>query len=328
LETYCKQHGLARYVAGQVFRWIYHKRCEEPALMSDLSKSARQLLQQNFYFSTLKLLQRQPSRDGSEKLLFELQDAATIETVLIPEGNRYTLCVSSQVGCKYHCSFCVSGINGFCRHLTVSEIINQYLFSADAVKPREITNIVFMGIGEPLDNFAHVVSAIKILMTPEGLAVGKRRISISTCGLVPEIKKLAGLQLGIKLSISLHASSDTLRDTIMPVNKKYPLGELMLAVKEYAQSQQYPITFEYALLSRLNTSRACALNLAALLKGVRCKVNLIPYNPSSLKFQAPDGQEIAEFTATLKKKDIFFTLRKPRGADIEAACGQLRARFS
>ncbi|MEI8349501.1 MAG: 23S rRNA (adenine(2503)-C(2))-methyltransferase RlmN [Candidatus Omnitrophota bacterium] len=327
LVTYFEQNGLARYIAGQVFNWIYDKRCEEIEAMSNLSKSTRQFLKHNFYFSTLKLIARQSSCDGSEKLLFGLPDNSRIEAVLIPERNRYTLCVSSQVGCKYNCTFCLSGASGFRRNLSVSEIVNQYLVSAAIVKPQAITNIVFMGIGEPLDNFTNLVSAIKILMSPEGLGLGKRRICVSTCGLVPQIKKLAALKLGIKLSISLHAPSDGLRDKIMPVNKKYPLTELIQAVKEYSRIEQYPVTFEYALLSRVNTSGACALALAALLRGLRCKLNLIPYNKSSLEFHAPDAQEIADFTATLKKKDIFFTLRKPRGTDINAACGQLRAIF-
>jgi len=325
LTSYCEQNGLARYTAKQVFSWIYQKRHEDFDAMSNLSVATRQFLKNKFYFSTLKILKREASSDGTEKLLFGLQDNSAIEAVLIPEVSRYTLCVSSQVGCKYKCAFCLSGVTGFCRNLSISEIVNQYLESIAIAKPRVITNIVFMGVGEPLDNFSNLVGAIKILMASEGLVLGKRRICISTCGLPLQIKKLATLKLGIKLSVSLHSAIDAIRDKIMPVNKKYPLSELMQAVKEYSNSEQYPVTFEYALLKGVNASRDDALKLAALLRGVQCKLNLIPYNKSSLNFLAPTVVEIAEFSAILEKRGIFFTLRKPRGEDINAACGQLRA---
>ncbi|MDD5194943.1 MAG: 23S rRNA (adenine(2503)-C(2))-methyltransferase RlmN [Candidatus Omnitrophica bacterium] len=321
-------HSLPKFLARQVFDWVYKKRVEDFLKMSNISNDNRLFLKDNFYFSWLECIKREVSRDKTEKFLFKLRDNTHIETVLIPEPLRRTLCVSSQVGCKFSCKFCASGQFGFKRNLGVSEIINQYLFIADALFPETITNIVFMGVGEPLDNFTNVIKAIGILTEPAGPQVSSRRITISTCGLAPEIIELGKLSLGIKLSVSLHASTDAKRSNLMPVNKTYPLSELMKAVRYFAKHERYPVTFEYVLIRGFNTSKEDALQLSRLLSGLRYKINLIPYNLSSLDFNSPDNEEISLFTGELQKRGVFFTLRKPRGQDITAACGQLRASWS
>ncbi|MCM8787573.1 MAG: 23S rRNA (adenine(2503)-C(2))-methyltransferase RlmN, partial [Candidatus Omnitrophica bacterium] len=239
---------------------------------------------------------------------------------------RNTLCVSSQVGCKFSCKFCVSGKFGFKRNLVVSEIINQYLAIYDLIYPSKITNIVFMGVGEPLDNFSNVVKAIKIFTEPKGIYLGKSKICVSTCGLIPQIEELIQLNLGIELSISLHSPFSAVRNSIMPINKTYPIEELIKTAKKFSKINKKAVTFEYILIKDLNTTKADALGLAKLLKGFRYKLNLILYHPNSFtEFESPSQEEIKTFTSILKEKNVFFTLRKSRGKDINAACGQLRA---
>jgi 23S rRNA (adenine2503-C2)-methyltransferase len=328
LSTYFRENKFPSYYAQQVFGWIYKKRIEDPCLMTNLSKDARKFLKDKFYFSRLDLLNKELSHDGTEKFLFKLKDGSRIESVLIPENKRYTLCISSQVGCKFCCRFCLSGKDGLKRNLTVSEIINQYLSVQDVNPKQKITNIVFMGTGEPLDNFSNVVNTVKILTDPYGLYFGKRRICISTCGLIPQIKKLAELRLGVKLSISLHSPDSASRTRMLPINKQYSLENLIKALKEFTRYEKYPITFEYVLIKGFNATRTDAIKLARLLKGFSCKVNLIPYNASFLDFKPPSPEEIAAFKNELTRQGIFFTLRKSRGEDIRAACGQLRAIWS
>lgn len=325
LKDYFSGIKLPAFYAQQIFDWLYKKRNENFDKMTNLPKDLRHNLKDKFYFSSIKLLKQEISVDGTQKFLFALGDNLKIESVLIPEKDRSTLCVSTQAGCKFKCKFCLSGQKGFKRNLTAAEIINQYLFINDSILPRKITNIVFMGIGEPLDNFTNTVNAIKIFMEPAGLGFAKRKICISTCGLAPQIKVLGRLKLGIKLSVSLHAPDDTLRSKIMPVNKQYPLAELIKAVKDFSGQEKYTITFEYAMLSTANISKKQALELARLLRNIPCKINLIPYNRSSINYNVPSLAQINDFCQTLKEKGVFFTLRKSRGGDINAACGQLRA---
>jgi 23S rRNA (adenine2503-C2)-methyltransferase len=327
LKTFIVKNNFPRFYAQQIFSWLYKKRVENFDLMTDISKKGREFLKSNFYFSQLKLLKRKTSCDGTEKFLFGLEDNNCIETVVIPEKERNTLCISTQVGCKFSCKFCLSGKDGFKRNLETSEIVNQFLMVSDTISPSKITNIVFMGIGEPLDNFYATVKAIEIFTQPEGIYFGRRRICISTCGLVPQIKKLKDLNLGVKLSISLHSADDKIRNRIMPINKKYPLKDLIKVVKEVAKKERFPITFEYILIKGINIDKNSAEQLAKLLKGINCKINLIPFNEINSEFQSPTNKEINEFKNELKKRGIFFTLRKSRGKDIEAACGQLRFSF-
>ena len=325
LKAVYKNDALPSFVAAQIFSWVYEKRVEDFDAMTDIAKTTRTCLKDKYSISTLRVKKEETSKDGTKKYLLALGEGDCIEAVVIPFDERATLCVSSQVGCKFGCAFCLSGTSGFKRNLSAAEIINQYLAIADRLAPRAITNIVFMGIGEPLDNFDAVVKSIRILTEPRGLSIPKRRVSLSTCGLTPQIEKLIGYDLGIKLSVSLHSADDELRTKIMPVNKKYPVTDLVRTLKAYSRNGRYPISFEYVMLPGYNMSDKDVLKLAALLKGVRSKLNLIPYNESSLDFSTPDGRQVQIFTKELKKRGVFFTLRKSRGGDIHAACGQLRA---
>ncbi|MFA5270981.1 MAG: 23S rRNA (adenine(2503)-C(2))-methyltransferase RlmN [Candidatus Omnitrophota bacterium] len=317
--------NFAKYQAQQIFSWLYEKRVENFSLMTNISKEMRALLEEKFYFSKPETIKKELSKDETQKFLFALEDKGRIESVFIPEESRGTLCVSSQVGCKFNCKFCLSGKLGFKRNLETSEIVNQYLEAAIAILPFKITNLVFMGIGEPLDNFSSVIKAIEIFKEPAGIGFGKRRICVSTCGLVEEIERLAKLKLGIKLSVSLHSADDAIRSKIMPVNKKYPLKELITAVENFSKIEQYPVTFEYALIHGLNTTKFDARKLIKLVHGINCKINLIPFNKSSLEFSQSNQEETKDFCDELKNSGVFFTLRKSRGQDINAACGQLVA---
>ncbi|MCF7894032.1 MAG: 23S rRNA (adenine(2503)-C(2))-methyltransferase RlmN [Candidatus Omnitrophica bacterium] len=314
--------GFSRYSAKQIFAWIYKERVQDFSLMTNIAKDKREELTKMFYFLNFKTLKKEKSKDGTQKYLFQLVDQEAIEAVLIPEKQRNTLCLSTQVGCKFNCKFCASKTGGFIRNLEVSEIVNQYLQLSQKDK---ITNIVFMGIGEPFDNFKNVVKSIEILTEPAGLNFTNKRISISTCGLSDKIKKIAELELGVKLSISLHAVLDEKRNKIMPVNKIYPLADLVKAIKYYNQRQKFPVTFEYILLADFNIGGQDAKRLAKLVKTTRAKLNLIPYNPTGATLRPPEFAKIDNFKKILKKENIIFTLRKERGSDINAACGQLRS---
>jgi 23S rRNA (adenine2503-C2)-methyltransferase len=328
LSEFFRDRGYSHFYAKQIFAWVYKRGIENFNLMTDISKEARRFFEKIFYFSHLCLLKREISKDRTEKFLFQLSNGSKIETVLIPEEKRNTLCVSTQVGCKFGCKFCVSGLRGFKRNLSVSEIINQYLDTKKLAEPKKITNIVFMGVGEPLDNFDNVVKSIKILMESCGVYFGKRRICISTIGMPSKIKKLADLNLRVKLSVSLHSADPFKREKLMPATKRYSLADLIKAIKYFSYKEKFPVTFEYIMIRGVNSSKEDAYNLVKLVKNVNSKVNLIPYNPSTFfKWQTPPNEEIEQFKKILKKHNVFFTLRKPRGQDIHASCGQLRAEF-
>jgi 23S rRNA (adenine2503-C2)-methyltransferase len=314
--------GGQRFHARQIFNWIYQKGVWDFSKMSNLPVGLRQRLQENFYIRGLKLARSLKSKDGTEKFLLEAQDKNLIECVRIPAAGRVAGCVSSQAGCKYACGFCASGISGFKRNLSVGEIIEQVLY----LKP---THVVFMGSGEPLDNYDNVLKAIRIINSKEALHIGSRRITISTCGIIPGIKKLAQEKLQIELSVSLHAADEKTRSSLMPVNKKYPLGELIQACREYIHQTNRQITFEYVLIRGLNTDLVSAQNLAKIVKSLGlAKVNLIAANPvKELKAAPPDKAQILYFENFLKKAGVRVTLRSSRGEDIQAACGQLRLRY-
>ena len=326
LKSFLERKNCPGFSARQIFGWLYKNRVKDFSSMTNLSKEMKGVLKENFYLSQLTLLKKEKSYDTTEKFLFKLKDGLAIETVLIPQGQRNTLCVSTQAGCKFRCTFCASGKEGFKRNLTPSEIVNQYLKVSGLVSVNKVANIVFMGIGEPLDNFENTIKSINILTDSAGINFPKRRISISTCGLVPEIEKLAKLNLGIKLSVSLHSADNNVRSKLMPINKQYPLKELIPAVRRFSRVVKYPVTFEYALIGSINTSKNDAEKLANLLKTVKGKVNLIPYNGISHKFKPPAQQVIEGFKEELKKRGVLFTSRKSRGRDINAACGQLMIR--
>ena len=323
------------YRAKQIFHDLYHRQVAGPAEMSGLPKELRDLLAAQFSAPSLEVATEQKSADGTTKWLFRLADGQFIESVLIPvEGRasgklseRRTVCLSTQVGCAYSCAFCASGMDGFKRNLSSGEIVQEVLAVERSLKPARVTNLVFMGMGEPLANYDNLLKAIRVLNDPEGLKIGARKITISTVGLVPMIERLAKEGLQVELSISLHAPNDGLRGRIMPVNRKHPLAELMKACRAYAKATKRLITFEYILIHEVNDGPEQARELAVLLKGLLCKVNLIPCHPiPGAPFARPPMKRMLAFEAVLKEKKIPCTLRRSRGLDIDGACGQLRLR--
>jgi 23S rRNA (adenine2503-C2)-methyltransferase len=258
-----------------------------------------------------------------------LQDNSLIEAVLIPTEKRISGCISIQVGCRFACRFCASGILGFKRNLTTAEMVGEVLMLKNNSKDKKLTHLVFMGTGEPLDNYDNVVKSIRIINSSYGLRIGARRITVSTCGIIPAIRRLSEEDLQVELSISLHASDDKARSMLMPVNKIYPLRDLMHACREYIKKTNRQITFEYVLVKGVNSDLQNARNLSKILKNLKlCKVNLIAANPiGELKVEPPNKLEILLFRSHLLKSGINVTLRSPRGQDIEAACGQLRLRY-
>ncbi|MDD5005041.1 MAG: 23S rRNA (adenine(2503)-C(2))-methyltransferase RlmN [Candidatus Omnitrophica bacterium] len=315
-----------KYHAQQIFSWLYQKGAGDFSSMSDLSLKLRRDLEKVFYISNFILKEKLISRDGTIKYLFELEDKNIIESVLIPHTERNTVCLSTQVGCKFSCQFCASGALGFVRNLNQAEILNQILFIKSDTK-EDITNIVFMGIGEPLDNYDTVLNSIRAINAKYGFNIGQRKITVSTAGVVEGIKKLSREGLQIELSVSLHGSTDGKRDKIMPINKKFPLKKLIPAIKEFAKLTKRKITFEYMLLGGFNTTIEDARQLISLTKGINCKVNLIPFNATGQgDFLSPAKLEMLFFRDHLLKNKTDVTIRQPRGQDIQAACGQLRLR--
>jgi 23S rRNA (adenine2503-C2)-methyltransferase len=355
--------GLKKYRASQVFEWIYGHHASTFDEMTNIAKAERDLLAERFYISTPRILKTACSSDGTRKFLFELEDAHTIESVLIPDEDRNTLCISSQVGCAQACRFCLTGSGGFRRNLEAFEIADQVLTvkkiletesgggaaaesapiesagerkagassgksGTDASKherTRYITNIVLMGMGEPLANFDNVVKALKIITADRGLGFSPRRVTLSTDGLVPEIEKLGKTGIKVNLAVSLNATTDEVRDRIMPVNRRYPIKDLLNACRRFPLEPRRRITFEYVLLRDVNDSETDALRLTRLLRGIRCKVNLIPFNPfPGSEFRRPDDIQVRRFQQILLAHHYTAPIRESRGRDISAACGQLR----
>jgi 23S rRNA (adenine2503-C2)-methyltransferase len=325
IEQVLASWGEPRFRARQIFAWLYRKKASGFEQMSDLPQGLRELLKEKFCFSCLRLVRSVRSRDNTEKFLFQLKDKNLIEAVIIPAEGRVTGCISTQAGCKFSCRFCASGASGFKRNLSCAEIIEQALFLDKAKKP---THIVFMGTGEPLDNYDNVIKAARLINSKPGLNIGARRITISTCGVIPGIERLAKEGLQIELSVSLHAADDKTRSLLVPVNRKYPLKALLGACKEYIRKTNRQVTFEYVLIKGLNSALPDAQKLCTILDNLNCKVNLIPCNPiRELKVEPPNKLEILMFKDCLARHGLKVTLRRPRGQDIEAACGQLRLRY-
>jgi len=320
--------GEKKFRATQLFFWVYKKGTEDFNDMYDLPVVFRKFLHNNFYLSNIELLKFVKSKDKTEKYLLRLEDGSVIETVLIfSSRGRITECISSQVGCKYNCLFCESGKKGFTRNLTVSEILNQVLFVKKKMQSNP-HNIVFMGIGEPLDNYDNVIKAICILNSKEAFNIGARKITISTCGIIPAIRKLQECNWQVELSVSLHASENKLRSYLMPVNNKYPLYDLIEVCKNYVKKTNRQITFEYILIKGINDSLNYADKLARLIGGFNFKVNLITFNPTSGSLlQSPDISQIKSFKEKLLVKKIPTTIRISKGSDISAACGQLKSLY-
>jgi len=314
--------GEKRYKARQLASWIYAKGVTDFAQMTELSKDLRKKLSQIAFIDSIRLVKRQVSqKDISEKFLFQLSDGEKIETVLMWEGKRVTICLSTQVGCPLGCTFCATGEMGFKRNLTAGEIIDQMIALGD----RHITHVVLMGMGEPLLNYDHTIKAVRIINNEMGLSIAGKRITLSTAGIPPMIEKLAEEKLKVRLAISLNAPTDNIRSELMPINKKYPLKVLLDAVKHFIKETRRGVTFEYVVIKDVNDSEKDALELSKLIRGVRCKINLIPYNPvPDLPYRKPSEEEILAFRDYLYPRCPPVTLRRSRGEDILAACGQLR----
>lgn len=316
--------GEKPYRAEQIFSWIYKENVASFDDMTNLSLELRDKLKKEFSLCIYKILRKQESSDGTKKYLFDLSDGNAIETVLMSYHHGYSICVSSQIGCKMGCKFCAStGIN-FIRSLTSGEIVEQIL-AVQRDTGVKISNVVFMGIGEPLDNYDNVLNAIHILNNQKGLNIGARHISISTSGLVPKIYDLANEELQCTLSISLHATTNEKRSSMMPVNNAYPIEELIKACKEYIKKTNKRISFEYALAKGNNDDLEDAKRLVKLLKGMICHVNLIPINPIEQGiYKKSSNENIIRFRDYLNENGIVATIRRELGSDIDAACGQLR----
>ena len=316
--------GEKSFRAEQVFRWIYKENVESFDDMTNLSLELREKLKQNYTMCIYKILKKQVASDGTIKYLFDVLDGNAIETVLMKYHHGYSLCVSSQIGCKMGCGFCASTGIPFARNLTSGEIVEQ-LLAVERDEKIKISNVVFMGIGEPLDNYDNVVNAIRIINNPKGINIGARHISVSTSGLVPKIYQLAEENIQCTLSISLHATNNKKRSSMMPVNDAYPIEELIQACKDYIEKTHRRISFEYALAKDNNDNIEDAKELVKLLKGMICHVNLIPINKiENGKFDKSSNENIIKFRDYLNDHGIVATIRRELGSDIDAACGQLR----
>ena len=326
LEDFFRAHNLPSYRIRQLIHWIYERSAKSLEEITEFSKDLRVVLSDKAYLGQLTLLNSQVSSDGTEKFLFGLEDGETIESVLIPYEERLTLCISSQVGCAMGCVFCLTGKLGLKRNLAPHEIVDQVIGVNRLIFPRRITNIVLMGMGEPLANFDNVVDALKRMT---GLMmISPRRITLSTSGLVPKIVELGQQGLKVSLAISLNATTDAVRDEIMPVNKIYPLKALLEACRKFPLPSSKRITFEYVMLKGINDSDEDARRLIRLLKGIPSKINLIPFNPYNYcEYERPDDAAVLRFQDILAQANMTVIIRKSKGQDILAACGQLKARY-
>ena len=335
LEQFFVEHGEKSFRAQQVMQWLYQRGVTDIAQMTDLSKSLRVNLEQRTCITFPSIASEHFSKDGTIKWLLNVREdrdgnSNAIETVFIPEANRGTLCISSQVGCALDCTFCATARQGFNRNLTAAEIIGQVwvadqrlraLYDGNAL----LTNVVFMGMGEPLLNFNHVMPAIKLLLDDYAYGMGKRKVTVSTSGIVPKIDELSK-HLDVSLAISLHAPNDAIRNELVPINRKYSITELLASCKRYLsnKNRKESITFEYVMLNGVNDSESQAYELVQLLKGIRAKINLIPFNSFEQSgYQRSSQARIDQFSQVLMSHGIVVITRKPRGEDIAAACGQL-----
>ena len=324
LEAFLISLGMKRYRANQVYQWLYQKGAASFDEMTNLSKEERTALNEKVYISSLILIKKQTASDGTEKYLFELEDGNRIESVLIPDEKRLTLCISTQVGCSMGCRFCLTGKGGLKRNLEAHEIVDQAL-AVKGLLNKRITNIVLMGMGEPLANYDNTIAALKILLDENALNFSSRKVTLSTAGLIPQIDKLGKEGVKVNLAISLNAATDDVRNKIMPINKKYPIKELIACCKRFPLPKRRRITFEYVMLKDINDTKEDAERLCKLLKGVPCKVNLIPFNEyEGCEFKKPDEKSVERFRGILIEHHIMSITRKSKGAEISAACGQLR----
>ena len=335
LAVFCEQLGEKRFRATQLFRWIHQKGAQDFDAMSDLAKSLREKLKTSAHIAALKPLSRHDSADGTVKWLFDVGNGDAVETVFIPSEERGTLCISSQAGCAVGCRFCSTGHQGFSRNLSSGEILSQLWFAEHTLRrefnteERVISNVVMMGMGEPLQNYSALVPALRAMLDDHGYGLSRRRVTVSTSGVVPMIDRL-GEDCPVALAVSLHAPNNALRDNLVPLNRKYPLDELLSECTAYlAKAPRDFITFEYCMLKGVNDQPAHALELVQLIKrhasqGLRCKFNLIPFNPfKESGLLRSDDATVNQFAEVLIQAGFVTTVRKTRGDDIDAACGQL-----
>ena len=332
LETWCAERGVARYRAGQVTAWLYQRGVRDFHDMTNVAGGLRDELAASFTIGSLTLAKVSRSSDGTQKLLLRLRDSATIESVLIPDGERLTLCVSTQVGCAMGCTFCATATLGFRRHLSRAEIVEQLLLARPLAtrddppaEPARITNVVFMGMGEPLHNYVGTVGAIETLTASWGVDFSHRRLTVSTVGLVPEMQRLLA-ETQAQLAVSLTSVHERTRSELMPITKKYSVAQLLAACRALPLPRRKRITFEYVLLAGINDRVDDARALARALAGIRCKVNLIPFNPfPGSTLRRSDDVTVARFQDVVRRAGVHATVRESRGPDIAAACGQLVA---
>ena len=325
LETALEQRGVERFHARQIYRWIYRRGVTDWDQMTDLSRTLRARLQEEFVIRTPRVVSDERSVDGTRKFVFELADHKRIESVFIPDTPGMTFCISTQVGCAMACGFCLTGKMGLVRHLTAGEIAGQVRVLAAATGLLDFPfNIVLMGMGEPLHNYDNTMKALRMLHSEHGLAVSPRRVTLSTVGIVPALEKLAREPLMPNLAISLHATTDEQRTELVPPNRKYPLAQILEACRRFPLKKRSRITFEYVMLDGVNDTPEDARRLAKLLAGIKSKVNLIPLNPApGIPYERPSDQRVDRFAQILADRHVTVSVRKSRGQDIRAACGQL-----
>ena len=325
LEEYFLSIGSKKFHADQLFDWLYIKRIKSLDEVTNIKKEILDDINNNFKMNDISIVSIEKDQDVN-KYLFELADKEHIEAVVMFHDYGTSLCISSQVGCNMGCKFCESGRRKKVRNLEVYEMVMQIMMIEEDLNKR-ISHVVVMGIGEPFDNYDNLVKFFRIINDPKGISIGSRHITVSTCGIIPKIEEFSNLDMQINLAISLHAANDKLRNEIMPINKAYPLKDLMKAIKKYVEKTNRRITFEYILLKDVNDSEKCALELVELVKGINCYINLIPYNETNnIDFKRTNTIQIMRFYDILKKSRINVTIRREFGTNISAACGQLRSK--
>ena len=326
LEAFIAHLGKERYRARQIMKWLYQKGAVSFMEMTDLSQEFRKEMAEIAYLEGITLVKVKTSQDGTKKYLFRLSDGLSVESVLIPGRNHHTACLSTQVGCRMGCVFCLTGKGGLKRNLLPGEIVGQLLYlKLRQPEGREVKNVVFMGMGEPLDNYENTLKAVEIITSPYGFNFSQRKVTLSTCGLVPMIERL-GRDISINLAISLNAADNRTRSFLMPINNTYPLEDLLSTCRKYPMPGRRMLTFEYILVAGINDSVADAQNLVKLLQGIRCKLNLIAFNSiPGCPFKPPKEADIRAFQQVLIKHHLTAIVRASKGSDIMAACGQLSA---
>ena len=326
LEKYFIDRNDKKFKATQTFDWVYKKRINSFEEMRNVSKETINIMKNDFYFDKLEIIQKQEDVDVA-KYLFRLKDGEKVEAVVMYHDYGTSICISTQVGCNMGCKFCESGRLKKVRNLETYEMVSQILMVEEDINKR-LSHIVLMGIGEPFDNYENVIKFIDIVNSDKGIAIGSRHITVSTCGIVPKIKEFTNYSKQVNLAISLHAPNNEIRNSIMNINKAYPIEKLIKAIKDYIDKTNRRVTFEYIMLKGVNDSEKCALELAKLLRGMNCYVNLIPYNETShIEYKKSSQDTIMKFYDILKKNNIGVTIRREFGSKVNAACGQLRSHY-